>query len=205
MSKPKIVFVDDEVDILENFESLYDDNYTVLTYSGSTAFLEALETPELSDLRLVISDFKMPVKDGLKMIHEAQQKIGSFPFIILSGHLDKQTVLNAIQLGVFRLLEKPVDFDLLQESIEQLLVEHDMFLVRQQIRELTSQLRELYSGMRMVFSQHVPKEVLERMVIETQEGVVTKKMSFEDILENLERRLDTLLESERILSQLKRK
>ena len=205
MKLPKITFVDDEADILENFASLYADNYNVVTFHGSQAFLDALGTPLLEDLRLVISDFKMPGKDGLRMIQEAQQKRGSFPFIILSGHLDKQTVLNAVQMGVFRLLEKPVDFDLLQESIEQLLVEHDMVHIRGEIRNLTAQLRELYSGMRLVFSQHVPQPVLDRMVLDASQGEEKKKMSFEQLLEMLEGRLDRLLESEKILNQLKQR
>jgi DNA-binding NtrC family response regulator len=202
MEQPLIAVVDDEVDLLDNFRSLLQDQFQVRTFSSPEAFLQALPELQSQKLRLLISDFKMPGMSGLAMVHKAQSIFPGLPFIILSGFLDKKAVLDAVELGVFRLLEKPCPPDELLSSIDQLLVEADLHLVRKEIRQITSQLRELYSTIRMALMQHIPEELLGRMVIDAPSDGEARKMGFEELLENLEYRLDHLLTSEKVMHDL---
>jgi DNA-binding NarL/FixJ family response regulator len=122
---------------------------------------------------------------------------------MLSGYLDKQAVMDAVDVGVFRLLEKPTEFEVLLAAIDQLLMEHEVFKVRKEIRTLTSQLRELYSMVRLVLLQHIPEDVIDRLVIDGPGSNSNNKMSFDTLLEKLESRLDTLLASEKMIVELK--
>ncbi len=202
MSQVLIAVVDDEVDLLENFKLLLADQFEVEAFSSPFDFLKALPDLQKRGLRLLITDFKMPRMNGLEMVQKAQALDPSLPFLILSGFLDKKTVMDAVDLGVFRLLEKPCQPDELFSSIDQVLTESELHIVRQEIREITSQLRELYSTVRLTLMQYIPEETLERLVIDPSSETETKKMSFDDLLENLEMRLDRLLASEKVMNDL---
>jgi DNA-binding NtrC family response regulator len=202
MHQPLIAVVDDEVDLLDNFKSLLADQFQVRAFSSPAEFLQALPELRQQNIRLLISDFKMPGMTGLEMIQKAHSEFPTLPFIILSGFLDKKTVLEAVELGVFRLLEKPCEPAELLSSIDQLLVEAELFSVRTEIRQITSQLRELYSMVRIALMQYIPEDLMDRLVVDAPEGADAKKMSFEDLLENLEHRLDQLLSSEKVMNDL---
>lgn len=203
MKSTKIAVIDDEKEILENYKELLGDDYTVIAYSDPKEFLKSLDTPDFAPPDLLISDFKMPALTGVEMIRQAQKKGLNVPSILLSGFLDKQAILDAVDIGVFRLLEKPVSFDVLSAAIDQLLIEHEVYKIRLEIRTLTSQLRELYSTLRMAILPYIPEDVLSRMIIEAPGGTVKKKMSFDDVLETLEGRLDQLLSSEKVLNEMR--
>ncbi len=205
--KAHIVVVDDETEILELYKNVLGDIYNVSSYNSPIDFLKALSSGELKDVGLVITDLKMPQMDGLTMVRQAQAQNCFFPFIMLSGYLDKQAVMDAVDVGVFRMLEKPTEFEVLLAAIDQLLMEHEIFKVRKEIRTLTSQLRELYSMVRLVLLQHIPEDMIDRLVVDgpggNSGGDPKAKMSFDTLLEKLESRLDTLLASEKMIIELK--
>lgn len=205
MSQPLIAVVDDEQDLLANFRDLLEDQFTIETFSSPQLFLESLPELQKKGVRLLITDFKMPMMNGLEMVQRAHPQAPHLPFIILSGFLDKKTVLEAVNLGVFRLLEKPCDPDQLLSAIEELLLESELHFIRSEIRKITSQLRELYSSIRLALLQYIPEDLMNRLVVDAPSGAVKKKMSFEELLENLEHRLDQLLRSERVINDLKDK
>lgn len=204
MNKPKIIVVDDEQDILDIYSALLDPNFEVEAFNSPKEFLSALSKDPKKNFELVITDLKMPEMTGLAMIQQAQDLGFSFPFVLLSGYLDKAAAIEAVNLGAFRLLEKPTDYDVLISAIDQLIMEHEIVNVRREIRILTGQLRELYTYLRIIMEQYIPDDVLARLVVETNgAGHVKNKTSFESVLEKLETRLERLLESERILTEMK--
>lgn len=68
---------------------------------------------------IVITDVKMPGKDGLKMLEES---IGEYQYeaIIISGYSEFEYAKKAITLHVTEYLLKPVDFEHLYKTIEKL-------------------------------------------------------------------------------------
>lgn len=203
MFEHKIVAIDDEEALLENYNELLSDRYEVATFSRGRDFIASLDQKELRHPNLIIVDLKMPDMDGISLLKEAQKKNCDCPAILLSGYLDKKSTLDAMELGVFRFLEKPVDFEKILNTVEELLIEGDLRKTRKEIRSLTSQLRELYSSIRLVVLPYVPDEILERLVVQTNQGTnQQKKISLDDALEGLELKLDNLLKTEKILIEL---
>lgn len=200
--KPLIAVVDDEKDLLENFKFLLEDDFEVAAFSDPQSFLKDLPKLVASNLRLVVIDYKMPGLTGLETIQKMHLQNTMVPFIVLSGYLDKRTVIEAVEMGVFRILEKPCPPQELLSAIDQLLIEAELQTVRQEIRQITSQLRELFSSIRVALLQYIPEDIVERMVVDAPEGDLKQKMSFEDLLEKLEHRLDHLLETERLMNDL---
>lgn len=67
---------------------------------------------------IVISDIRMPKKDGLEMIEEIHSINQHIQIIILTGFREFEYAQQAIRLGVLRFLLKPSKFEEIKEAIE---------------------------------------------------------------------------------------
>ena len=114
----RIFVVDDEIELTEFYKNILSDQYRISVFNSPVEFLKALDM-SLPDL--VISDLKMPEMTGVEMLRKAQSDGHKFPFIIVTGYLDRNVRAEAAGLGACLLLEKPVDYDLLITSIQNLL------------------------------------------------------------------------------------
>ncbi|MBS0965022.1 response regulator [Acetobacter okinawensis] len=81
---------------------------------------EALEYLDQNPTHLVISDFNMPVMDGLALLRAVRSnpKIQKVAFIILTGEASKDLVQEAVKAGVNNFLAKPYTVSKLREVLE---------------------------------------------------------------------------------------
>jgi response regulator RpfG family c-di-GMP phosphodiesterase len=197
--KSKIALVDDEPEILEALRDLLQDDYDVVEFSDSVKF--ASQFKDISDLRLIITDYNMPGLNGIELMKKVYTDSNSvIPFVIQSGYVDKATALSAIELGVFKILEKPWNPEVLIATINELLIRVDLEKSRLEIQKITQQIQELYQMMRLTFLQYIPQETLDRMVVDAPQGFIKSKMNFEELLFSLEKKLNELLNYEKNLS-----
>lgn len=205
-SRAVIYVIDDEEDICFLYSTMLSSMAEVKTFTDPNLFVQEMQKPNAIVPDLIITDYRMPQMTGLEMVQKVFALGLHFPVILLSGHLDKDAVVEAVDIGVFRLLEKPTQFEVLAETIEKILVEHDMFVIRKEIRKITSQLRELYSTFRVALVHHLPEGVLDRLFVETDNsGNVNRQIGFEELLNDLESKLELLLNSEKSLEELQSK
>jgi len=68
---------------------------------------------------LILSDIRMPGRTGLEVLAQAQSAGLSCPVILLSAFADEETRAEARRLGVSACLDKPVDLDVLKETVRQ--------------------------------------------------------------------------------------
>ncbi len=76
----------------------------------------AIETPQL-----VISDIRLPGKDGLTLFKEIHASRPTLPVILLTAHGTIPDAVQAMSQGVFGYLTKPFDSKLLFEKVQQAL------------------------------------------------------------------------------------
>ncbi len=76
----------------------------------------AIETPQL-----VISDIRLPAKDGLTLFRELHASRPTLPVILLTAHGTIPDAVQAMSQGVFGYLTKPFDSKLLFEKVQQAL------------------------------------------------------------------------------------
>lgn len=202
--KPLIFIVDDEPMLLETFSSLLSDTYDTKAFDSPRAFLSYIVDPKSTQPDLLISDFMMPGITGTEMISQAIEKGMNFPSILLSGNLDKDSVIQAVNIGVFKVFEKPIRTDVLIGAIDQLLIEHEISKARLEIRQITKQLREVYSNFRLITEAHLPPEIVENLknMIDVS-GSSQQGHSFDDLMDRLEQRLEILLNTEAALQELR--
>lgn len=114
----KILFVDDEKQILKSLERmLMDTDYDLYTANSGMEALQILE--EEPDIDLIISDMRMPVMDGFQLLSEVKQKYPRVVRIILSGYTDEKIIFKALQENIAKLyMLKPWNSEVMLKEIE---------------------------------------------------------------------------------------
>lgn len=116
----KILVVDDEQDIctlLSGF--LSGEGYTVVAAENSEVGLRLFkeESPDL-----VITDIKMPGRNGIELLKDIKTVDPSMDVIVLTGHSDELTAIDCLHCGAYDYLLKPMEeLDLLLASIQRAL------------------------------------------------------------------------------------
>lgn len=118
--KPLILAVDDEKNIRNLITYTFEEhNLEVMTAENGKAAITILEN---NPIDVIITDLLMPTMTGLALIREMKKRKSSIPIIIITAYGNTEMVKEIIAEGVFRLIEKPLDFDILvpivQDAIE---------------------------------------------------------------------------------------
>ena len=119
-AKLKVVVVDDQASIRALVRTgLNTIGINDVTEYGSAS--DALAGLGSRPSNLVISDFNMPVMDGLQFLQalRANQQYKSTVFILLTGRADKELVQRAVKLGANNYVVKPFTIAVLKQKIEQ--------------------------------------------------------------------------------------
>ena len=114
-SMPKILLVDDEKQfVLTLSERLETRNFTsAIAYDGE----EALAILQVDAPDVMVLDLRMPGVDGMEVLRRVKRETPAVEVIILTGHGSEQEERQALELGAFAYLEKPVNIDLLAETM----------------------------------------------------------------------------------------
>ena len=106
-----ILIVDDETDIREIIaDILKDENYGTRTAEDSDGALKALaeRVPSCLILDIWLQGSEL---DGLGILEIVQKKYPHLPVIMISGHGNIETAVNAIKMGAYDFIEKPFQPD----------------------------------------------------------------------------------------------
>ncbi len=66
---------------------------------------------------IIVTDIRMPVMDGLKMLRMIRQENKGIPITVTSAYSDTSYMLESIEIGVDQYVMKPVDTDKLEAAI----------------------------------------------------------------------------------------
>jgi len=118
-SAARLLVVDDDADMLRLLSMrLQAAGYRVATAASAESALAQLE---LERPQLVISDVRLPGRDGLALFDEVHRRHPSLPVILLTAHGTIPDAVEATRRGVFTYLTKPYDSKELLERIAQAL------------------------------------------------------------------------------------
>ncbi len=119
----RLLVVDDDLDTCANLADILTDiGYDVQTAPAPDA-TTALRTLDEHAFDIVLLDLKMPGMVSLQLYRELKRRWASTVAILITGFADAETRQRAEQLGVWRILPKPVDvpalLPLISEAAEQ--------------------------------------------------------------------------------------
>jgi len=112
-----ILFVDDEETLLFILESRfeeYKDHFSVFTARNGK---EAVEILESTVIDFVLTDLNMPEMDGIELLIYLGTTLPHIPAMAMSAHNTPEIVEQLERVGTLRVLDKPVDLDILTHTI----------------------------------------------------------------------------------------
>eukprot|EP01036_Dinobryon_divergens_P011711 gene11711-15759_t len=116
-----ILMVDDEPQACKWFARLYGDEFVVLTASGVDEAL-ALLAQRGPEIAVLLTDYAMPVRDGVTLLSEARQSYPHVARLLVSAYADKDVAMSAVNQGhVEKILEKPLDEALTRQALREAL------------------------------------------------------------------------------------
>ncbi len=180
MNEPvKILCVDDEKSVLRALQRLLlDSDYEIITSGSGSEGIDILK--EEKDIQLVISDYRMPMMNGVDFLKEVYQLRPETVRIVLSGYADTASIVEAINEGkIYKFIPKPWDDNDLKITIDKAL-EH--YFERQKNIRLTRELETKNAELVSINNN------LERIVAERTEDIMMKNKvltSSQNILDSL--------------------
>jgi two-component system nitrogen regulation response regulator NtrX len=111
-AKTTVLVVDDDPDICVALEMLLRyEGFEVWTAPSGKQALARLEREEAAGNRcdLVLTDLKMPDMDGMALLERVRARDEPPPVVMISGHGDVATAVEAVRNGALDFLEKPLD------------------------------------------------------------------------------------------------
>ncbi len=134
MDKQSILLVDDEVNVLKSLKRLFiDTDYKIYTAESADAGLLVLQGKSIN---LVISDYKMPHKNGVEFLKEVKEKFPDTIRMILSGFADVAAIVESINEGnVYKFLAKPWNDQELLTTIQRALEHFNLQILNNKLVE----------------------------------------------------------------------
>lgn len=132
----KLLFVDDDPNLLAAFQRTLRKQFTFDTAVGGQEALELLRKGNTYALLLV--DMRMPGMDGIEFLEHARKLLPDAVRIMLTGNADQQTAVEAVNRGeVFRFLNKPCPPEILVPTLESGLKHYEIQRMERELLEGT--------------------------------------------------------------------
>lgn len=105
----KILIIDDENSIRRALREIleYEDFEVEEAVDGK----EGLQKATSNHYDLIFCDIKMPKMDGIEVLTALQKEKIEIPVVMISGHGNIETAVEAIKIGAFDFIEKPLDLN----------------------------------------------------------------------------------------------
>lgn len=135
-SKPRILCVDDEVNVLEGLQRHLRRSFDVELAVGGQAGIAMLK--ERGPFAVLMSDLRMPVVDGVALLKQAREISPSCVRMLLTGQGDLRAAAAAINEGnIFRFLIKPCPVDQLLGAMNAAVEQNRLLLAEKELLEQT--------------------------------------------------------------------
>ncbi|MCK9296915.1 MAG: sigma-54 dependent transcriptional regulator [Desulfobulbaceae bacterium] len=116
----KVMIVDDEASIRESLAGiLSDEGFLPVPVESAEKAFEVLNQEKI---HLVLLDIWMPGMDGLEALPRIKEQFPHLPVIMISGHGNIETAVQATKMGAFDFIEKPPSYDKIVLSINNALL-----------------------------------------------------------------------------------
>jgi len=137
----KILVIDDEKSIRNTLKEVleYENHQVDIAEDGPTG----LEMFAANSYDVVLCDIKMSKMDGLEVLFKINETAAEIPVIMISGHGNIDTAVEAIKKGAYDFLEKPVDLNRLLITIRNAMDKSRLVTQTQVLKNKVSRMYEI--------------------------------------------------------------
>ena len=136
-----VLVVDDEVAIRDTLEQILSyEAYQVRKAADGPAALAAVAAEPCD---VVLLDVKMPGMDGFEVLERMMAEQPGLPVIVISGHGNIETAVEAVKKGAYDFLEKPLDRSRLLVTLKNCLAHRQAVSDRRLLAEQVAPARPL--------------------------------------------------------------
>jgi len=137
----KILVIDDEKSIRNTLTEVLE--YEKYKVDQAENGLEGLEKFRTGKYDVVLCDIKMPGMDGMEVMENLFTISPDIPLIMISGHANIDTAVDAIKKGAFDFIEKPLDLNRLLITIRNALDKGSLITETKVLKRKVSKTHEM--------------------------------------------------------------
>ncbi|MFW5699289.1 MAG: sigma-54-dependent transcriptional regulator [Bacteroidota bacterium] len=154
----KILVIDDERSIRSTLKEILEyENHEV---EAATEGAEGLEMLKKNKHEIVLCDIKMPNMDGIEVLGKINEIAPEVPVVMISGHGNIDTAVEAIKKGAYDFIEKPLDLNRLLVTIRNAL---DKSVLMEETKVLKQKVNKTYDIVGESEAIRHVKEMIERV------------------------------------------
>ncbi|WP_096892651.1 HD domain-containing phosphohydrolase [Candidatus Scalindua japonica] len=132
----KILFVDDDSNILAAHKRQFHKKFNVITVDSAAKGID--EVKKQGPVAVVVSDYRMPEMDGVQFLSTVKQIAPDTVRVLLTGQADMQTSIDAINEGnIFRFLSKPCSNDILTKALNAAIEQYRLITAERELLDKT--------------------------------------------------------------------
>ncbi len=144
MQKASVLIVDDEPGIRDALEDILKDRYHISKAEDGRAAIKSLERIRYD---VVLLDLKMPYITGLDVLREIRRNRFDPSVIMLTGHATVETAVEAMKLGAYDFLRKPIGMESVKLVVERAIERKSLM---DENKHLHKQLEDTFSFSRII-------------------------------------------------------
>ena len=167
---PKILVIDDQKSIRNTLKEIleYEKHEIILAETGP----EGLELFSGEKFDVVLCDIKMPDMDGIEVLQKMSEINPDIPIVMISGHGNVDTAVDAIKKGAYDFIEKPLDLNRLLVTIRNAMERKDLVSETKILRKKVSKTYEMIGEAPAI---QTVKEMIERVAPTDARVLITGK------------------------------
>lgn len=131
-----VLIVDDEKDFARGVVRLISGRFKELSVAMAHSGAQALEMLANGDFHLMLTDLRMPEMTGMELLHEALKRQPDLSMVMLTAHGTIETAVQALKVGAYDFLTKPIEPEQLFHVVEKGLERATLLTENRRLREL---------------------------------------------------------------------
>ena len=124
MTALRVLVVDDDAALLQALPEALRLRMSGVTVDTADSAAAALDRIAGRDYDAIVTDIKMPGKDGLALLTEIRTRRPDTPILMITGHGEHTLAIQALRGGAYDFIHKPIDRDQIVGSLHRAMAAH---------------------------------------------------------------------------------
>ncbi len=155
-----ILIIEDEEAIRRVLKKIISEENNSYKVEEAEDGLQGVELITKNEYDLVLCDIKMPKMDGIEVLEKVRTLKPETPMVMISGHGDLDTAVNAMRLGAFDYISKPPDLNRLLNTVRNALDKKELVIENKRLKKKVSKNYEMIGESNAI--AHI-KEIIEKV------------------------------------------